>query len=105
MDDLRVYIAGPIEGFAGYEERFREAEAWCEEHMPGCRVFNPARLEKGMSKAWYMERCLPELCRADFVCMLGGFSGKSGALIELMTANYCEKEVFWFDRGAGEGEG
>ena len=98
-----IYIAGPISGVRDYEERFAACEAWLREHMPGHEIFNPAKLPKGMSAAWSMERCLPEVCRANAVCMLGGFNTDSGALIELMTAEYCDKTVFWFERhGAAE---
>lgn len=92
----RIFISGPISGVPNYRERFAVAEWFLKSLFVRGKIFNPAaRLKPGMSNAWYMGRCVPEVLRADYFYVLDGWKGSAGARIEVALARYCGKSVFF----------
>lgn len=89
----RLYLAGPMRGIPEFNfPAFNEATKRLREH--GFDVWSPAEndVEKDgfdpktgtvASMAHYMERDLPEVCRADAVAVLPGWEKSQGATLEV----------------------
>ena len=95
---MRIYIAGPMRGLPDFNfPAFHAAAA--ELRALGHTVFNPAeadtadgfdpRRDEPLPMAHYMARDLPEVCRADMVVLLFGWSVSKGAKLEAYVARAC----------------
>jgi hypothetical protein len=88
----RVYVAGPI---TGREEHNIPAFALASEllHDAGYDPVNPHVIckddEPGKHFSYYMAKCLPEVCTADFVALLPGWEDSQGAKLEAYVAVVC----------------
>ena len=85
---MKIYLAGPITGDAGYRLKFAAAENAIRQRDPSAVVINPAKLPEGMDRADYMAICLQMVLRADIVVLLPGWRRSVGAGIEKQLADY-----------------
>lgn len=85
---MTVYIAGPIEGDAGYRRKFAAAVNMIRKAEPGASILNPGALPDGMRRADYMAICLQMVLCADIVVLLPGWRSSGGAGIEKRLADY-----------------
>lgn len=85
---MTVYIAGPIEGDAGYRVKFAAVANKIRKEAPSASILNPGALPDGMSRADYMAICLQMVLRADVVVLLPGWRSSGGAEIEKRLADY-----------------
>lgn len=96
MQQLSVYIAGPMSGLEDFNfPAFNQAEQLWK--AKGWRVVNPASFDDGdTSQTWlyYMARDLPELIRCDAIAMLPNWKGSRGAELEHTVAIMCGLRVF-----------
>lgn len=81
---MKIFIAGPITGVAGYAEKFNQAE----EHLTakGHHVLNPAVLPYGFEHSEYMEITKSMLNLCDAIYLLKGWEKSPGAKEELALA-------------------
>lgn len=87
----KIYLAGRINGNAGYREEFGEAERFYRER--GFTVLNPAQLPEGMEQADYMRICVAMIDSAEIVMMLPDWEMSPGARVEKAYAEYAGKTV------------
>lgn len=84
----RIYISGPITGTADYMERFDRAEKEIE--AAGHEAVNPAKAAAQLppSVTWeqYMQLSMILLRMCDAVCLLEGWQGSKGAVMEMEYA-------------------
>ena len=94
MNDMRIYIAGPIASrketykidFAKAEHRLRHKDA-----IP----VNPALLPEGLDPEAYMPICMAMLDACDAIYMLRGWEDSKGACIEKKYAEYQGKAILF----------
>lgn len=79
-----VYIAGKINGYADFKEKFRDAETLLKKL--GFAVLNPAELPHGLEYEQYMDICFAMLDQADIIFLLDNYEDSPGALRELEKA-------------------
>jgi hypothetical protein len=98
-----VYIAGPMTGLPEFNyPAFHQAAA--ELRVRGFRVLNPADTERdnptpGIPQPWnwYMRRTLRMVIGSDAVCLLPGWQGSRGALLEVEVAEALGLDVRTLD--------
>lgn len=89
MQNVSVYIAGPITGVPEYWVPF---DAAAEELMAkGCVPLSPATLPEGLTRAQYMRMCFAMIDSADAVLFLPGWENSAGARLEREYCNYIQK--------------
>lgn len=89
MQNVSVYIAGPITGVPEYWVPF---DAAAEELMAkGCVPLSPATLPEGLTRAQYMRMCFAMIDSADAVLFLPGWENSAGARLEREYCNYTQK--------------
>jgi hypothetical protein len=99
----KVYIAGKMRGvhlfnfpaFAEASKRFRDAgfTVWSPAENDLEEGFDPANSEP-LTISHYMERDLPEVCKADIIALIPGWEYSQGVSIELAVAKSLGKEVW-----------
>lgn len=103
---MKVYIAGPITGREGYEERFKEAEGnvrelWKDEEC--LVIFNPVEMVKdlregmGCEPSWEecMKFLIPFIFDADYIYFLHGWKESKGATMEFLISQALEKDILF----------
>lgn len=82
----KVYIAGPVTGVEGYEEKFRRAEEllWAKGYEPVSPV--AAGLVEGYTYRDYINRGFALLMGCDNILLLPGYADSKGAMLELHYA-------------------
>jgi len=96
---MKLYLAGPMRGiplfnFPAFSEATQNLralghEVWSPaEHDVTKDGFNPST-DQPRGMAHYMERDLPEVCRADAVAVLPGWRDSVGARLEVTVAQAC----------------
>lgn len=89
MQNVSVYIAGPITGVPEYWVPF---DAAAEELMAkGCVPLSPATLPEGLTRAQYMRMCFAMIDSADAVLLLPGWEKSPGARLEQQYCAYIDK--------------
>ena len=88
-----AYIAGKINGFPNYKEKFEKAQKYLE--SLGYIVMNPAELPEGMPYIKYMPICLAMLEQSDIIYMLDNWTDSKGAPVELSYANVQRKKAYY----------
>lgn len=93
----KIYIAGPITGAKGYADRFKRAEKILEEagHEPVSPVI-PGDKE-GETYRYYIDRGFRLLMGCDAICMLPGWSGSRGAMLEKRYAETVKLPIYFID--------
>ena len=83
MNQLTVYISGPMTGLPGLNFQAFNAEA-ARLRALGYRVVNPAELNPDPSKSWVecMRVDIAELIKCDAIVMLPGWCNSRGARLE-----------------------
>lgn len=95
---MKIYIAGKITGYQGYQAKFRRAAAGLR--MCGNIVLNPAELPEGMAAADYMRICFAMIDAADRVIFLPEAEDSAGARLERAYCEYVGKETAeWTEPG------
>lgn len=89
----KVYIAGKINGFKDYREKFKEAEDKFTAEGNVC--MNPAVLGEGFNYEVYLPICLLMLQACDTVYMLNNWKTSKGAKVELEYAKAQGKEILY----------
>lgn len=92
---LRVYVAGKIDGDPLYRQKFQEAERMLK--SLGYIVLNPARHPDGMDPQDYMRIDLAMIDACDAVYFLWDWLESPGARLEMAYAEYMGKQIM----GAG----
>lgn len=104
VNELRVYIMGPITGLKNDNiVEFRNMEKMIKEVCPACTVIVPHDLDANIDASlamvmdeedykeyiWqqYMKVCIPEVVGADLVVSLNGWEESRGSKIEKMNAD------------------
>jgi hypothetical protein len=85
---MTVYISGPISNDPDHAEKF--AVAFVDLIGKGHTPINPVyigrelKAQMGREPTWedYMRECIKALCDCDAICMLPGWNGSKGALME-----------------------
>lgn len=98
---MKIYIAGPITGVAGYKEHFEATEQAVLK--AGHEVINPAKILAEMPSSTthkqYMDVCYALLAQADGVLFLEGWEHSMGAEMEFKYATRMKK-IICFEGGA-----
>jgi len=79
-----IYIAGPITGIKGYQQKFARAER----KLKKCKyiVFNPAFMPEGLEHSAYMPICYAMIDACDTVFFLEGWKYSAGCKMEYKHA-------------------
>ena len=95
----RIYIAGPMTGFADFNYPAFNAKA-AELRSEGFEVFNPAELpaHEGKTYEQYMCEAMLLLLKCDAVYLLPGWAKSRGAQFELQTARILRMAVIYGGR-------
>lgn len=93
----RIYIAGPVTGVKGYEDRFRRAEEILRD--AGYEPVNPTA--PGLVDGWeyrdYINRGLRMLEDCDAICLLPGWTGSRGTKLEKWYAETVMLPIMYVD--------
>lgn len=90
---MKMYIAGKITGFDGFENKFKKAEN--ELKIRGHKVLNPAILPKGFKQDEYMHICYSMIDVCDCVYFLDNWMDSVGAKLEYEYAKKNNKKIFF----------
>lgn len=93
----RIYIAGPVTGTEGYEDRFRRAEVLLRD--AGYEPVNPVApgLVPGKGYRYYINRGLRMLEDCDAICLLPGWTGSRGTKLEKWYAETVMLPILYID--------
>ena len=95
MNDLVVYIAGPMTGYEnGNKEAFDKAEKDIKEEK-NTIVINPACLPAGLTQFAYMDICLAMIRSCHAVYFLRGWESSEGAVAENALAKKLKKILIY----------
>lgn len=93
----KVYIAGPVTGVEGYMDRFSRAEEILR--TAGHEPVNP--VAPGLVDGWeyrdYINRGLRILEECDAICLLPGWTGSRGTMLEKRYAETVKLPVYFID--------
>ena len=93
----KVYIAGPITGVEGYKERFERAE----EILKNAGYEPASPIAEGLVEGWtyrdYINRGLRLLEGCDAICLLPGWKGSRGTMLEKRYAETVKLPVYFID--------
>jgi len=85
MNNLLIYISGPMTGLPDYNyPAFNEAAEYIK--SLGHNPINPARHPAGLSYDQYMDYAILDVCCADLVVLLPGFADSKGCKVEVKEA-------------------
>lgn len=88
-----VYLSGPMTGIPNYNrEAFNDAARRWE--GAGFKVNNPARLEHGYDRTYYMREAVKSVLAADALVVLDGWKASVGAVIEVVIAGALGTPVY-----------
>ncbi len=94
MNRKRVFISGPMSGYANHNRPafFEVAERL---YRQGYEVVNPALLtgDTGKPWEWWMRRCIRLLAECDAIYQLEGWRNSRGARLEHINARELGLEV------------
>lgn len=90
---MKIYIAGKINGFENYKEKFKEAEDKLLKEGHVC--MNPAILPEGFPYEAYMPICTAMINQCDAVYILDNWKDSRGAKVELEYAKVTGKTVLY----------
>lgn len=90
---LKIYIAGKINGLENYKEIFKKAEDKLIKN--GDRCMNPSVLGEGFPYEAYMPICLAMLECCDIIYMLDNWEDSKGAKVELAYAKLQGKKIIY----------
>jgi hypothetical protein len=103
---MRVYIAGPMRGYADYNFPAFRAAAERLRSM-GHDVFDPSEAENPtdpLKPLWqYMQKDLPIVCGVDMLVLLPGWEHSEGVAIEHVVARMLGKTVVEYTNIIKEG--
>lgn len=88
MNNIKIYLSGPISGVSNYKENFAKAEATLRMRWPDAVIINPSVLPAGLSNKEYIMTDLQLLSTADILVLLPGWETSTGAMIEKLFAQY-----------------
>lgn len=91
MNNMKIYIAGPITGHFNYRAKFARAER--ELQQMGHITINPSFLPDGLKN--YMEICYAMIDQADAIYFLEGFEQSVGSLEEEKYAASLNMPMFF----------
>lgn len=93
----RIYIAGPITGVEGYQDRFERAEEILKAagHEPVSPIADG--LVPGAGYRVYINRGIQLLMDCDAICLLPGWTGSRGAMLEKRYAETVKLPVYFID--------
>lgn len=91
--NLKVYIAGKINGLLNYRSVFGEVQSKLENQ--GHSVMSPAVLGEGFNYNVYMPICLAMLEACDVVYMLSNWVDSRGAKVEHEYAKLQGKSIYY----------
>lgn len=88
-----VYLSGPMTGIPNYNrEAFNDAARRWE--GAGFKVNNPARLEHGYDRTYYMREAVKSVLAADALVVLDGWKASVGAVLEVVIAGALGTPVY-----------
>lgn len=101
MKKEKVYISGAITGTTDFKQRFEKAED--ELKQKGYDVFNPAKVEikltgnetKGEIWCKYMDVCLKELKKCQYIHFLENYKSSDGVEVEKIYAKKLNIQKIW----------
>lgn len=91
---LKVYIAGPMEGYEDYNHPafYAAAQAWTD---AGWEAVNPAEIEpNGQEWRLAMREDIKALVDCDAIAMLEGYQLSRGAMLEMNIAQSLNLRVY-----------
>ena len=96
MNNLVVYIAGPITGYEnGNKEAFDQAEKTIKEGDNSTVVLNPTCLPAGLTQFAYMDICLAMIRSCHVVYFLRGWESSEGAVAENSLAKKLKRHLIY----------
>ena len=96
MNNLIVYIAGPITGYEnGNKEAFDKAEKDIKGENNNTIVLSPTCLPAGLTQFAYMDICLAMIRACHVVYFLRGWESSEGAVAENALAKKLKRHLIY----------
>jgi hypothetical protein len=103
VDDVSIYIAGPMSGIEDFNyPAFRAAET--QLRALGYDVLNPADIEAENTTGepqpweWYMRAAIHMVARADAMALLPGWENSTGATLEHKIGTALKHDIRLLER-------
>lgn len=104
MNNMTMYLAGPMTGYPDYNraEFNKAAEFWVKQ---GFSVYNPAVPDPNLDDSdWkgYMRRSIRQITGYSYLALLPGWEDSKGAVLEVEIAKALEMPIYypegWYDK-------